>query len=400
MEQHAEAAALLDRPISWHSERIGSLCSGIDGLGLGLEWAGIGEVVWQCEIDPHARQVLAHHWPGVPCYEDARGTDWTAVEPIDGLIAGYPCQPFSYAGKRKGADDPRHLWPAVAHALRVLRPRWAVLENVAGHLSLGFDAVLGDLAEAGFDATWACVRASDVGCPHRRERVFIVATDARGAGAGRDVGAVPRPSDQPRRSGGGIHSTRDAGQAPADADGGRLQERGEQDGQQGEPGFGAPRRRDAHRRHAAPADPDGLGPVRSGGARGRWARSEDGCVAVADPDESGLEGREPAPGRDVPAGSGEVAWGPYEPAIRRWEATWGPAPAPVLNGSLNPDFEEWMMGFPVGWTDVGIAATHRKRLIGNAVVPHVAALVGRELVSHFAGQRNPACMSQPDGPVA
>jgi DNA (cytosine-5)-methyltransferase 1 len=167
--------------------RIGSLCSGIGGLELGLERAGLGETVWQCEYDPHARTILERHWD-VPIYEDVTDTDWSTVEPVDVICAGYPCQPFSQAGQRQGSDDDRHLWPAVRDAIRHLGPSYVVLENVRGHLSLGFGEVLGDLADLGFDAEWRMLRASDVGGPHRRERVFIAAThpgrERRGQGTG------------------------------------------------------------------------------------------------------------------------------------------------------------------------------------------------------------------------
>src|SRR5205085_5781722 len=110
-------------------DRIGSLCSGVDGLGLGLEWAGVGRVIWHAEVDPGACQVLVARWPGVPNHGDLRSAVWERVEPVDLLIGGYPCQPFSTAGRRRGADDERHLWPHVLNALRVLRPRRALFEN-------------------------------------------------------------------------------------------------------------------------------------------------------------------------------------------------------------------------------------------------------------------------------
>lgn len=135
-------------------------------------------VAWHCEFDKHPSGILAHHYPDIPNHHDVTSVDWAAVEPVDILTGGYPCQPFSHAGTRKGTNDERHLWPYVADSLRVLRPRLAVLENVAGHLSLGFDTVLADLAALGFDAEWVVVRASDAGAPHRRERLFIVAADA------------------------------------------------------------------------------------------------------------------------------------------------------------------------------------------------------------------------------
>jgi DNA (cytosine-5)-methyltransferase 1 len=171
---------------------VGSLFSGIGGIDLGLERAGM-RVVWQSEIDPYACRVLAKHWPTVPNLGDVTTIDWSTVERPDVICGGYPCQPFSLAGARRGEDDPRHLWPHMLRALRELRPRFALLENVPGHLSLGFGRVLGDLAESGFDAEWDCIPAAAVGAPHLRDRVFIVA-HAHGEGQpGLTVDAWPRP---------------------------------------------------------------------------------------------------------------------------------------------------------------------------------------------------------------
>ena len=158
--------------VSWTH---GSLFSGVGGTCLAIEGALGADTIWHVEYDKACQEVLANHWPGVPCYGDVTTLDFTELAPVDVLSASYPCQPFSHAGKRKGTNDDRHLWPYVAGAIRVLRPRLVVLENVAGHLSLGFDEVLCDLAEMGFDAEWGIVRASDVGAPHRRERLFVVA---------------------------------------------------------------------------------------------------------------------------------------------------------------------------------------------------------------------------------
>lgn len=153
----------------------GSLFSGIGGIDLGLERAGM-QCRWQSEIDPYASRVLAKHWPNIPNLGDIREINWRNVERTDVVAGGYPCQPFSYAGSRNGADDPRHLWPMFAQCLRVVRPRYALLENVAGHLSLGFGQVLADLASLGYDAEWDCIPAAAVGAPHLRDRVFVIAT--------------------------------------------------------------------------------------------------------------------------------------------------------------------------------------------------------------------------------
>jgi DNA (cytosine-5)-methyltransferase 1 len=167
---------------------VGSLFSGIGGLDLGLERAGM-EIRWNCEIDQYCCRILQKWWPDVPNLGDVTAVDWSTVERVDLICGGYPCQPFSYAGKRGGADDPRHLWPHFASALRHLRPRFAILENVPGHLSLGFGRVLGDLAELGFDAEWDCIPAAAVGAPHLRYRVFVVAY-ASGARRREDAGGA------------------------------------------------------------------------------------------------------------------------------------------------------------------------------------------------------------------
>ena len=159
--------------------RVGSLFSGIGGLDLGLERAGM-TVAWQSEIDPYACRVLAKHWADTPNLGDITAIDWSTVEPVDVICGGYPCQPFSLSGSRRGESDPRHLWPYMRDAIRVLRPRYVVAENVPGHLSMGLDRVLGDLAALGFDAEWSTLSACSLGAPHRRSRLFILAHAADG----------------------------------------------------------------------------------------------------------------------------------------------------------------------------------------------------------------------------
>jgi DNA (cytosine-5)-methyltransferase 1 len=154
--------------------KVGSLFSGIGGLDLGLERAGM-TIAWHSEIDPYACKVLAKHWPGVPNHGDIKNIDWRTVEPVGVICGGYPCQPFSTAGKRRGTDDPRHLWPWVRDAISALRPRYAILENVRGHLTMGGLTVIGELAEIGYDAEWRVVSAAGLGAAHRRQRLFIVA---------------------------------------------------------------------------------------------------------------------------------------------------------------------------------------------------------------------------------
>lgn len=157
--------------------KIGSLFSGYGGLDIAVESFFHAETVWHAEWEDAPSKVLAHHWPGVPNFRDVTQVDWAAVEPVDIITGGYPCQPFSAAGQRKGVEDDRHLWPYVAEAVDVLRPEWVVFENVRGHLTLGFDQVLRDLHLLKYEVRWEVVKASDVGAPHRRERIFILGKD-------------------------------------------------------------------------------------------------------------------------------------------------------------------------------------------------------------------------------
>ena len=155
--------------------RIGSLCTGYGGLDLAVEAYFNAETIWCAEFDKYASKVVQERFD-IPNHGNIKEIDWATLPDIDILTAGYPCQPFSHAGQRKGTDDPRHIYPYIKQAISILRPRVVILENVRGHLSLGLKDVLKDLAEIGYDARWQVIRASDVGAPHRRERIFIIAT--------------------------------------------------------------------------------------------------------------------------------------------------------------------------------------------------------------------------------
>lgn len=312
--------------------RIGSLFTGYAGLDMAVEQLLDTETVWHCDDDPAATALLAHHYPTVPNLGDITTVDWhrvAAEQPIDVLTGGFPCTDVSAAGRRAGLmpDNNSGLWAHMARAIAVLKPRLVVAENVRGLLSsfahrdvepdeetLGdgdtepvlraLGAVLGDLAELGFDARWHGLQASDVGAPHARFRVFLIAWPA------------------------------------ADTEGdGRHQGRPEPGGQ-----FGG---------HDAA--------LASGGNRPR--------------DDSPRVHRGTGNDADL------MAWGPYAPAIERWQRAIGrAAPEPTVPGKrggnpvLNPAFVEWMQGLPAGWvTDVpGIERTDALRLLGNGVIPQQA----------------------------
>ena len=157
--------------------RVGSLFAGIGGFDLGLERAGF-EIAWQVEIDPYCQRVLAKHWPHVQRYGDIRGIDWDTVPRVDVLCGGFPCQDLSTAGKRIGLRTGTRsgLWFDYAKAIRILRPKYILVENVSGLLdNHALGRVLGDLAEIGYDAEWSMFSACSFGASHMRERVFIVA---------------------------------------------------------------------------------------------------------------------------------------------------------------------------------------------------------------------------------
>ena len=318
-----------------------SLFTGCGLLDLGLERAGWLPAMF-CERDQHCQRVLAKHWPDVEVVSDVRqvaadtdGKGWERCwgpvgdagelcattgysGTIDLVVGGFPCQPVSYAGKRQAQSDDRWLWPEMARVVRAIRPRLVLVENVPGLATAGLGLVLGDLAEAGYDCEWVRVRASDVGAPHRRERLFIIAAlaDTVSAGAGRDTGTAPVAEESAGRC------------EPCDAD--------------------AP-----EPDRAAPADAAYDGFARSGRA---WER------------RTGFANH-----------GSDVAWGAYKPAIQRWEQVMGAAPAPTDDrGRLAPEFVEWMMGAPAGWTE-GVSRTQRLKMLGNGVQVQVGELLGHAL---------------------
>lgn len=412
--------------------RIGSLFSGAGGLDMAVEAVFGGETVWHCELDSAASKVLAARWPGVPNLGDITAVDWTAIEPVDILCGGYPCQPFSAAGQRKGTDDERNLWPYFAEAICALRPRFVVLENVAGHRSMGFDRVLGDLAEIGYDAQWSSVRASDVGAPHRRERLFVL--------------AHPSGDGWPRLNGGTSGASACDGRKwlAAGSDGRAATSDTTRDGwDEGRPesawliggsdaavsGDGpvdllpTPCARDFKDATASPGavarntpslgaiehyllTPQAFDRVDHIRTPEKIAETQGGCrnlretvinELLSTPQARDYKGV-PADGfntanlcRDVallPTPTAVQGWGKYEPAIRRWESLTRPAPSPTEpntkgNPRLSAAFSEWMMGWPDGWvTDVeGISRNDALRIIGNGVCVQQCVAALRWLLS-------------------
>lgn len=373
--------------------RIGSLCSGYGGLDMAVQHAFGGTLAWVSDTDHGADRILAHRHPGVPNIGDLTAADWAQVEPVDVLVGGYPCQPFSTAGHRQGVADPRHIWPHIARALGVLRPRVGVFENVAAHVGLGFGDVLADLAAIGFDAEWVCLRASDVGAPHQRNRLFLVTwpadTGRPGLEGRRTEGTAPHRRRPTARS----HCSDPAGRAPAavsDCPGSAadaVRVRGSRCGTHRPPGRDEPPLRRLRTGRGSAAHPEGIaerGPADPphpvpGSRDTRQVARRGSVLPAADSEGDGRHQGQPEPegeqgGPDAALGGAPgQQWGPYADAVARWAPVIGrPAPrATDPMGRLNPRLVEWMMGLPPGHVTAvpGLSRSAQLKALGNGVVP-------------------------------
>jgi DNA (cytosine-5)-methyltransferase 1 len=395
----------------------GSLFAGYGGLEMGVSSVLGGRLAWFSEIELAPSRILAHHWPDVPNLGDVTAVDWGSVEPVDVLAGGFPCQDVSHAGKRLGLKPGTRsgLWSHMAYAIDKLRPSLVVAENVRGLLSAeaggdlepcpwcvgdgeggalrALGAVQGDLADLGYTSQWVSVRASDAGAPHGRFRVFVFAwpaADTDGAARGERRLAAPGQAEGwwPRADFGG------RGGAPvADADVTGRQGR-EPATRRHLPAWGAPADTTRDGRHEGRTEPTRLergpdaalsgdaAPADAAGDHGRVDRQRD--QGPRRPGRTGERDGGLPTGTDSRSDSRPVAWGDYEPAIRRWEHLTRPAPPPTeasRNGAarLSPRFVEWMQGLPAGHVTAvpGLSRNDQLKALGNGVVPQQAAYATR-----------------------
>ena len=376
-----------------------SLCAGAGGLDMGLMLAE-PDFHTRCfvEWDEHARERIiaaqrAGYFAPAPIWDDVTTFDGRPFRgAIDTILAGYPCQPFSHAGQRRGENDERHLWPDIARIIREIQPRWVFLENVAGHVSLGAETVLRELWDMGFTPATGLFSAEEVGAPHERLRWFCVAyKPSGGCGIGGDAA-------QPGRS--GYADSRDSDMA--DPNGWhtgpeREQRSGEQRFQPEGGRTGAGDVDDAshccRRIHAGPGAIGGGAPDAGGAGRNN----------MADPRQPGPQGRE-QPGspdqRDRAAASGSTAergglplFPPGPGASADWSRVLQSAPhlAPSASArdlhtwarSLEADGREWWKAEAepefCRMVDGLAARTQPLKILGNGVVPLCAAYAWREL---------------------
>ena len=189
------------------------LCSGIGGFAYAFQTVGLSKPVLFCDIEPWSRQILAKHWPDVPIAEDVKelANDPTRIIHAIGdrrsiLSCGYPCQPFSQAGQRRGSEDDRHIWPEIFSIVQQVRPDWIVCENVSGHITMGLNEVLSDLADkANYAVQTFHLGAVSVDAPHRRMRLWIVARNVgnsnnNGTSTSRDFGFVQRKQEWQKKA--------------------------------------------------------------------------------------------------------------------------------------------------------------------------------------------------------
>jgi DNA (cytosine-5)-methyltransferase 1 len=304
--------------------KIGSLCTGYGGLDMAVEAFFDAETVWCSEFDKYASQIVDARIKK-PNLGDLTKIDWTQVEPIDILTAGYPCQPFSTAGQRKGTNDKRHIFPYIAQAIEVLQPRYIVLENVRGHLTLGFEEVLGTLTKLGYDTRWQIVRASDVGAPHQRARLFILAYSS---------------SNSERLTLGYNESRAQGNQGKSQFKSSELVE------------------------ITSYSTSGGSGSQSIGISQENSGTSCNHNTINGNVEHSSCQCK--SHNRQVQ----ELGFR----SIARCDMSMQEVPTPLdQEGKLNAQFVEYMMGLPKGWvTDLGLSRSQQLKILGNGVVPQQA----------------------------
>lgn len=359
-----------------------SLFTGYGGLDMAVRALTGADLAGVSDIAAGARAVLAKNHPDTPNLGDITELDTVGLPDFDLLCGGYPCQPFSIAGTRRGANDPRHLWPHVARIIAARRPRVVVLENVRGHLSLGFNQVLTVLAGMGYAARWSLVAAAHAGAAHRRERLYVVAwpvgeayqvmvPDKVGtAGECGPKGYVPMPRvDDP-----GTRNPLDTQRLFTD----KIVL------------FPTPNTFDhAPARSGAALDRQLMRGRKVGGTRrGTTGNLREDIALATDPLAFAQGTPDPAERQRLidavaHAGFAHERWGRYAPAVARWSLVCGMEPPEPTEEDdkgrtrLRPEFCEWLMGLAPGTVtdpELGLSRQQQFTLTGNGVLPQAAYL--------------------------
>lgn len=332
--------------------RLGSLCTGYGGLEMAAQSLFDAELAWVADNDPAVTKLLEERMSGIPNHGDITTADPPSV---DILTAGFPCQPISGAGRRKGTEDDRWLWPAIEALIGRMepRPRLLLLENVSGLLTINDGNAMGDvvrgLASLGFVGRYRLLQASDLGACHRRRRWFCVATNTSSKRRWPQPGSAPGEQGEPgtlRR-----HPEDTDHQPDSPGKGGLLPTPNAWDGARG-PDYARQRTRRA---------------TGSGG--------DDLTTTVAKLHKDGTTLL------DVKSAD---TWGQYAAAIKRHATLVEADPPPPVNADnkLSPAFVEWMMTLPPGWvTELDLPRTTQLKILGNGVLPIQAEVAYRSLLA-------------------
>lgn len=302
--------------------RILDIFSGIGGFSLGLEKSGM-ETVAFCEINPFCQKVLNKHWPSIPLFSDITSLSKTYLPQIDIIAGGFPCQDISVAGKQKGITAKRSgLWKEFARLINEIRPKYAIIENVANLRSQGLISVLQDLWKIGYNAEWHCIPASAFGAPHRRDRIWIIAY----------------PNCKRWDSG--------------------------EYNQQGRYLSG-----NKNRKYSQTQQEWDIGE----------SRTSQICKVLPDPDQQGLQGCRGLEEISPICTQEQIGMYYCSRGIKQWGKE--PLAVPRLKDErLNPDWVEWLMGYPIGWTENG-SFKERIMALGNSVVPLIPEFLGKSIIN-------------------
>ena len=279
------------------------LFSGIGGFSLGLEATGGFETKAFCDIEEYPRQVLQKHWPHVKQYKDIKELTYDrlkadGIDSIDIITGGYPCQPFSVAGKQKGVEDPRHLWPEYFRLVKECRPTWVIGENVSGHIKLGLDSVIEDLESENYSVRPFSISASSIGANHQRERIWIMAysecnynfnKEQRVNGEEKEISREHRENDSTSWKSSGTNTIRKTNNSHVENPGctqwprAELREENENETREGDA--------NQHQRSSSPSESDVANTESEGLQRGEWNNQGEGREVLSSERQDGNKKR-------------------------------------------------------------------------------------------------------------
>ena len=383
------------------------LCSGIGGFSLGFEWAELSTPILFCDTEEWCRKILAKNFPNVPIATDVKelAHDPERLVPdCDILTAGYPCQPFSVAGKQKGTEDDRHIWPYILRIVAHKRPTWCVFENVHGHIALGLDQVLADLEAEGYSTRTFIVPACGVNAPHRRDRLWIVGNAQHDGSSTAKVGGVNEEdargasqgqiqTEQPSRTSGReddgslrqeLADPNGIGRGGGNGTGRGIGERNVQSEEQGRSSVGREAERCGEPRGEDVADSEGIiqdgirGEANQVSDRGDTRLELERCGQRQFSGGSEQNVADTQSEQSTPDDNGREQGAVSEPqqVQPRGSSSWG---GRGCNWEIEPDVGRVAHGIP--------RRVDRLKGLGNAIVPQIAMNIGLAIKEEYNGNK-------------